>query len=119
SSLTNMLPSETVPASSASVGASSLAKSNSTEQPPLSTETRAAPIHPLPPGERAGVRGREAMPENGITSESAGLRSEETSPAISNDAEQPPLPLRERAGERGQKAAANHSPDQTTTNWPK
>ncbi|WP_313211820.1 MBL fold metallo-hydrolase [Stutzerimonas nitrititolerans] len=119
SSLTNMLPSETVPASSASVGASSLAKSNSTEQPPLSTETRAAPIHPLPPGERAGVRGREAMPENGITSESAGVRGKEASPAISNDAEQPPLPLRERAGERGQKAAANHSPDQITTNWPK
>lgn len=119
SSLTNMLPSETVPASSASVGASSLAKSNSTEQPPLSTETRAAPIHPLPPGERAGVRGREAMPENGITSESAGVRGKEASPAISNDAEQPPLPQRERAGERGQKAAASHSPDQTTTNWPK
>ncbi|WP_312593319.1 MBL fold metallo-hydrolase [Stutzerimonas nitrititolerans] len=118
SSLANMLPSETVPASSASVGASSLAKSNSTEQPPLSTETRAAPIPPLPAGERAGVRGRETIPENGITSESAGLRSKETSPAISNDAEQPPLPLRERVGERGQKTAANHSPDQSTTNWP-
>ncbi|WP_260465828.1 MBL fold metallo-hydrolase RNA specificity domain-containing protein [Stutzerimonas xanthomarina] len=129
SSLTNMLPSETVPASSASVGASLLANSttdrpplatemSATPIPPLSTETRAAPIPPLPAGERAGVRGREAMPENGITSERAGLRSKEASPAISNDAEQPPLPLRERAGERGQKAAANHSPDQTTTNWP-
>ncbi len=125
SSLANKLPSETVPASSASVGASLLAKSNSTEQPPLSTETRAAPIHPLPPGERAGVRGREAIPENGITSESAGLRSKETSLAISSDAEQPPLPQRERAGERGQKTAQNeaplaenHSPDQSTTNWP-
>ncbi|WP_313553296.1 MBL fold metallo-hydrolase [Stutzerimonas nitrititolerans] len=125
SSLANMLPSETVPASSASVGASSLAKSNSTEQPPLSTETRAAPIPPPPAGERAGVRGREAMPENGITSESAGVRGKEASPAISNDAEQPPLPQRERAGERGQKTAQNeaplaenHSPDQSTTNWP-
>jgi len=129
SSLTNMLPSETVPASSASVGASLLANSttdrpplatemSATPIPPLSTETRAAPIPPLPAGERAGVRGREAMPENGITSERAGVRGKEASPAISNDAEQPPLPLRERAGERGQKAAANHSPDQTTTNWP-
>ncbi|WP_312257197.1 MBL fold metallo-hydrolase [Stutzerimonas nitrititolerans] len=105
-SLANMLPSETVPASSASVGASLLANNNSDHLP-------------LPPGERAGVRGREAMPENGITSESAGVRGNETSPAISSDAEQPPLPLRERAGERGQKAAANHLPDQTTTNWPK
>ncbi|WP_313472180.1 MBL fold metallo-hydrolase [Stutzerimonas nitrititolerans] len=136
SSLTNMLPSETVPASSASVGASSPANSttdrpplatemSATPIPPLSTEERAAPIHPLPPGERAGVRGRETMPENGITSESAGLRSKETSLAISSDAEQPPLPLRERAGERGQKTAQNeaplaenHSPDQSTTNWP-
>jgi len=141
SSLANMLPSETVPASSASVGASLLANSATdrpplatetsvTPIPPLSTEERAAPILPLPSekransdhlplpsGERAGVRGREAMPENGITSESAGVRGNETSPAISSDAEQPPLPLRERAGERGQKAAANHSPDQTTTNW--
>ncbi|WP_312933969.1 MBL fold metallo-hydrolase [Stutzerimonas nitrititolerans] len=124
SSLANMFPSETVPASSsASVGASSLAKSNSTEQPPLSTETRAAPIHPLPPGERAGVR--ETIPESGITSERVGLRSKETSLAISSDAEQPPLPQRERAGERGQKTAQNeaplaenHSPDQSTTNWP-
>ena len=105
-SLANVLPSETAPASSASVGASSLANNNSDHLP-------------LPSGERAGVRRREAMPENGMTSESAGLRSEETSPAISSDAEQPPLPLRERAGERGQKAAANHSPDQITTNWPK
>ncbi len=130
SSLTNMLPSETVPASSASVGASLLANSTTdrpplatemsvTPIPPLSTETRAAPIPPLPPGERAGVRGRETMPENGITSESAGVRGKEASPAISNDAEQPPLPQRERAGERGQKAAANHSPDQIITNWPK
>jgi len=130
SSLTNMLPSETVPASSASVGASLLANSTTdrpplatemsvTPIPPLSTETRAAPIPPLPAGERAGVRGRETMPENGITSESAGVRGKEASPAISNDAEQPPLPLRERAGERGQKAAANHSPDQIITNWPK
>ncbi len=102
------------------VGASSLAKSNSTEQPPLSSEKRANSDHlPLPSGERAGVRGRETMPENGITSERAGVRGKEASPAISNDAEQPPLPLRERAGEREQKAAANHSPDQTTTNWPK
>jgi len=66
------------------------------------------------------------MPENGITSESAGVRGKEASPAISNDAEQPPLPQRERAGERGQKTAQNetplaesHSPDQSTTNWPK
>uniref|UniRef100_UPI0035E436C1 MBL fold metallo-hydrolase RNA specificity domain-containing protein n=2 Tax=Pseudomonadota TaxID=1224 RepID=UPI0035E436C1 len=132
SSLANVLPSETVPASSASVGASLLANSNS-DRPPLPTEKRAAPIPsfpteervaptlPLPPGERAGVRGREVMPENGITSESAGLRSEETSPAISSDAEQPPLPLRERAGERGinePPLAANHLPDQSTTNWP-
>ncbi|WP_312955799.1 MBL fold metallo-hydrolase [Stutzerimonas nitrititolerans] len=116
SSLANMLPSETVPASSTSVGASLLANSNS--RPPLSTEERAAPILPLPSGERAGVRGRETMLENGITSESAGLRSEETSPVISSDAEQPPLPQRERAGERGKKVAANHLPDQTTTNWP-
>jgi len=107
SSPANMLPSETVPAS---VGASSLANSNS-DRPPLPSE------------ERAGVR--ETIPENGITSESAGLRSKETSLAISSDAEQPPLPLRERAGERGQKAAQNeaplaenHSPDQSTTNWP-
>ncbi|WP_417546578.1 MBL fold metallo-hydrolase RNA specificity domain-containing protein [Marinobacter sp.] len=108
SSLANMLPSETAPASSASVGASSLANNNSDHLP-------------LPAGERAGVRGREAMPENGMTSESAGLRSEETSPAISSDAEQPPLPLRERAGEREineTPLAANHSPEQTTTNWP-
>jgi len=101
-SLANVLPSETVPAS---VGASSLANSNSDRLP-------------LPSGERAGVRGREAMPENGITSESAGVRGNETSPGISSDAEQPPLPLRERAEERGQKDAANHLPDQTTTNWP-
>ncbi|WP_312714032.1 MBL fold metallo-hydrolase [Stutzerimonas nitrititolerans] len=107
SSLANMLPSETVPAS---VGASSLANSNS-DSPPLPSE------------ERAGVR--ETIPENGITSESAGLRSKETSLAISSDAEQPPLPQRERAGERGQKTAQNeaplaenHSPDQSTTNWP-
>ncbi|WP_313339332.1 MBL fold metallo-hydrolase [Stutzerimonas nitrititolerans] len=120
SSPANMLPSETVPAS---VGASSLANSNS--RPPLSTEERAAPILPLPSGERAGVRGRETMLENGITAEGAGLRSKETSLEISSDAEQPPLPLRERAGERGQKAAQNeaplaenHSPDQSTTNWP-
>jgi len=112
SSLANMLPSETVPASSASVGASLLANNNSDHLP-------------LPPGERAGVRGRETMPENGITSESAGVRGKEASPAISSDAEQPPLPQRERAGERGQKTAQNetplaesHSPDQTTTNWP-
>lgn len=135
SSLANMLPSETVPASSASVGASLLANSTTdrpplatemsvTPIPPLSTETRAAPIPPLPSEERAGVR--ETIPENGITSESAGLRSKETSLAISSDAEQPPLPQRERAGERGQKTtqneaplAENHSPDQTTTNWPK
>lgn len=65
------------------------------------------------------------MPENGITSESAGVRGKEASPAISSDAEQPPLPQRERAGERGQKTAQNeaplaenHSPDQSTTNWP-
>ncbi|WP_312449980.1 MBL fold metallo-hydrolase [Stutzerimonas nitrititolerans] len=119
SSLTNMLPSETVPASSASVGASSLAKSNSTEQPPLSTETRAAPIHPLPPGERAGVR--ETIPESGITSERVGLRSKETSLAISSDAEQPPLPQRERGQKTAQNEAPlaeNHSPDQITTNWP-
>lgn len=108
SSLANMLPSETVPAS---VGASSLANSNS-DSPPLPSE------------ERAGVR--ETIPENGITSESAGLRSKETSLAISSDAEQPPLPQRERVGERGQKTAQNetplaenHSPDQSTTNWPK
>ncbi|KRW64899.1 hypothetical protein AO729_07870 [Pseudomonas sp. TTU2014-066ASC] len=109
SSLTNMLPSETVPASSASVGASLLANST-TDRPPL------------PSGERAGVRGRETMLENGITAESAGVRGNETSPAISSDAEQPPLPLRERAGERGineTPLAANHSPDQSTTNWPK
>ncbi|WP_313507055.1 MBL fold metallo-hydrolase [Stutzerimonas nitrititolerans] len=112
SSPANMLPSETVPASSASVGASLLANNNSDHLP-------------LPPGERAGVRGREAMPENGITSESAGVRGKETSLAISSDAEQPPLPQRERAGERGQKTAQNeaplaenHSPDQSTTNWP-
>ncbi|WP_312911603.1 MBL fold metallo-hydrolase [Stutzerimonas nitrititolerans] len=126
SSLANMLPSETVPASSASVGASSLAKSNSTEQPPLSTETRAAPIPPLPAGERAGVRGRETIPENGITSERAGLRSKETSLAISSDAEQPPLPPAGEGRGEGQKSAQNeaplaenHSPDQSTTNWPK
>lgn len=108
SSPANMLPSETVPAF---VGASSLANSNS-DRPPLPSE------------ERAGVR--ETIPENGITSESAGLRSKETSLAISSDAEQPPLPQRERAGERGQKTtqneappAENHSPDQSTTNWPK
>lgn len=108
SSLANMLPSETVPAS---VGASSLANSNS-DRPPLPSE------------ERAGVR--ETISENGITSERAGLRSKETSLAISRDAEQPPLPQRERAGERGQKTAQNeaplaknHSPDQSTTNWPK
>ncbi len=107
SSLANMLPSETVPAS---VGASSPANST-TDRPPLPSE------------ERAGVR--ETIPENGITSESAGLRSKETSLAISSDAEQPPLPQRERAGERGQKTAQNegplaenHSPDQSTTNWP-
>ena len=120
SSLANMLPSETVPASSTSVGASLLANTT-TDRPPLPTETSATPIPPLPPGERAGVRGREAMPENGITSESAGMRGNETSPAISSDAEQPPLPLRERAGERGineTPLAANHSPDQSTTNWP-
>jgi len=108
SSLANMLPSETVPAS---VGASSPANST-TDRPPLPSE------------ERAGVR--ETIPENGITSERAGLRSKETSLAISSDAEQPPLPQRERAGERGQKTtqneaplAENHSPDQSTTNWPK
>lgn len=72
SSLANMLPSETVPAS---VGASSLANSNS-KRPPLSTEESAAPILPLPPGERAGVRGRETMPENEITAESAEVRGE-------------------------------------------
>jgi len=100
SSLANMLPSETVPAS---VGASSPANST-TDRPPLPSE------------ERAGVR--EIIPESGITSERVGLRSKETSLAISSDAEQPPLPQRERAGERGQKAAASHSPDQSTTNWP-
>lgn len=85
STLANVLPSETVPAP---VGASSLANSNS-KRPPLSTEERAAPILPLPsekransdhlplpPGERAGVRGRETMPENGITAESAEVREE-------------------------------------------
>ncbi|WP_312447931.1 MBL fold metallo-hydrolase [Stutzerimonas nitrititolerans] len=97
SSLANMLPSETVPAS---VGASSLANSN-TDRPPLPTEERATPTLPLPTkeraapilplpsekransdhlplpsGERAGVRGRETMPENGITSESTGVRGE-------------------------------------------
>lgn len=107
SSLANMLPSETVPAS---VGASSPANST-TDRPPLPSE------------ERAGVR--ETIPESGITSERVGLRSKETSLAISSDAEQPPLPQRERAGERGQKTAQNeaplaenHSPDQSTTNWP-
>ncbi|RMI00365.1 MBL fold metallo-hydrolase RNA specificity domain-containing protein [Stutzerimonas nitrititolerans] len=80
SSLANMLPSETVPAS---VGASSPANSN-TDRPPLPTETRvtlpteerAVPILPLPSGERAGVRGRETMPENEITAESAEVRGE-------------------------------------------
>ncbi|WP_313223429.1 MBL fold metallo-hydrolase [Stutzerimonas nitrititolerans] len=73
SSLANMLPSETVPAS---VGASSPANST-TDRPPLATETSVnSDLLPLPPGERAGVRGREAMPENGITSESAGMRGE-------------------------------------------
>lgn len=80
SSLANMLPSETVPAP---VGASSLANSN-TDRPPLPTETRvtlpteerAVPILPLPSGERAGVRGRETMPENEITAESAEVRGE-------------------------------------------
>ncbi|WP_313089853.1 MBL fold metallo-hydrolase [Stutzerimonas nitrititolerans] len=100
SSLANVLPSETVPASSASVGASLLANSttdrpplatemSATPIPPLSTEERAAPVLPLPSekransdhlplpsGERAGVRGRETMPENGITSESAEVRAE-------------------------------------------
>jgi len=63
STLANTPPSETVPASSTSVGASLLANSNS----------------------------------------------------------RPPLPLRERAGERGinePPLAANHLPDQSTTNWP-
>ncbi|WP_312595653.1 MBL fold metallo-hydrolase [Stutzerimonas nitrititolerans] len=95
SSLANVLPSETVPAS---VGASSPA-SSTTDRPPLPTETRvtptlpteerAAPIlplpsekransdhRPLPSGERAGVRGREAMPENEITAESAEVRGQ-------------------------------------------
>lgn len=69
STLANTPPSETVPASSASVGASLLANSTT---------------------------------------------------------DRPPLPQRERAGERGQKTAQNeaplaenHSPDQSTTNWPK
>ncbi|WP_313316315.1 MBL fold metallo-hydrolase [Stutzerimonas nitrititolerans] len=75
SSLANVLPSETVPASSASVGASLLANST-TDRPPLATEMSATPIPPLPPGERAGVRGRETMPENEITAESAEVRGE-------------------------------------------
>ncbi|MCQ4233479.1 MBL fold metallo-hydrolase [Pseudomonas stutzeri] len=108
SSLANMLPSETVPAP---VGASSLANSN-TDRPALPSE------------ERAGVR--ETIPENGITSERAGLRSKETSLAISSDAEQPPLPPAGEGRGEGQKSAQNeaplaenHSPDQSTTNWPK
>ncbi|MCO7546700.1 MBL fold metallo-hydrolase RNA specificity domain-containing protein [Stutzerimonas nitrititolerans] len=107
SSLANMLPSETVPAP---VGASSLANSN-TDRPALPSE------------ERAGVR--ETIPENGITSERAGLRSKETSLAISSDAEQPPLPPAGEGRGEGQKSAQNeaplaenHSPDQSTTNWP-
>lgn len=76
SSLANMLPSETVPAPSASVGASLLANNN-TDRPPLPTETSAnSDLLPLPPGERAGVRGRETMPENEITAESAEARGE-------------------------------------------
>ncbi|WP_425317281.1 MBL fold metallo-hydrolase [Stutzerimonas chloritidismutans] len=59
SPLINVPPSETV---SASVGASSLANSNNPDRPLL------------PSGERAGVRGREALPESSITSESAGMR---------------------------------------------
>ncbi|WP_312678768.1 MBL fold metallo-hydrolase [Stutzerimonas nitrititolerans] len=100
STLANTPPSETVPASSASVGASLLANSttdrpplatemSATPIPPLSTEERAAPILPLPSekransdhlplpsGERAGVRGRGTMPENEITAESAEVRGE-------------------------------------------
>ncbi|WP_258189625.1 MBL fold metallo-hydrolase RNA specificity domain-containing protein [Stutzerimonas nitrititolerans] len=100
STLANTPPSETVPASSASVGASLLANSSTdrpplatemsaTPIPPLSTEERAAPILPLPSekransdhlplpsGERAGVRGRGTMPENEITAESAEVRGE-------------------------------------------
>lgn len=87
SSLANVLPSETVPASSASVRASLLANSTTdrpplatemsvTPIPPLSTERRAAPIRPLPSGERAGVRGRETILESGITAESAEVREE-------------------------------------------
>src|SRR5690606_10454819 len=79
---------------------------------------------PLPSGERAGVG--ETIPENGITSERAGWRSKETSLVLSGDPEQTLLPQRERAGERGPTAAQNeaplaenHSPDQSTTNWPK
>jgi len=76
SSLANMLPSETVPAPSASVGASLLANNN-TDRTPLPTETSAnSDLLPLPPGERAGVRGRETMPENEITAESAEARGE-------------------------------------------
>lgn len=69
---------------------------------------------------------RETIPENGITSERAGLRSKETSLAISSDAEQPPLPPAGEGRGEGQKSAQNeaplaenHSPDQSTTNWPK
>lgn len=76
SSLANVFPSETVPAPSASVGASLLANNN-TDRPPLPTETSAnSDLLPLPPGERAGVRGRETMPENEITAESAEARGE-------------------------------------------
>ncbi|WP_313500564.1 MBL fold metallo-hydrolase [Stutzerimonas nitrititolerans] len=107
STLANTPPSETVPASSASVGASLLANST-TERPPLATEMSATPIPPLSTEERAAP----VLPlpsEKRANSDHLPLPSEKRA-----NSDHLPLPSGERAGVRGETAG-----DTPATNWPK
>lgn len=78
----------------APVGASSLANTASSENPNLPFEERANSAQPpLPPGERAGVRENETTQKNGITSENAGVRGNDTNTQPALETNWPELPV--------------------------
>ncbi|MCF6781788.1 MBL fold metallo-hydrolase [Stutzerimonas stutzeri] len=78
----------------APVGASSLANTGSSENPNLPFEERANSAQPpLPPGERAGVRENETTQKNGITSENAGVRGNDTNTQPALETNWPQLPI--------------------------
>jgi len=80
--------------SPAPVGAGSPANSTNTENAPLSSQKRASSDQPpLPPGERAGVRENETTQKNGITSENAGVRGNDTNPQPALETNWPELPV--------------------------